>query len=64
MSLQYFLKRIALIFYTLLVVSILVFALTQILPSDAAVMMLGQNATYEALAALRVRMGLNDPIWL
>ena len=64
MSLSYFLKRIALIFYTLLVVSILVFALTQVLPSDAAVMMLGQNATDEALAALRVRMGLNDPIWM
>ncbi|MEI2384022.1 ABC transporter permease [Breoghania sp. JC706] len=64
MSLSYFLKRIALIFYTLLVVSVLVFALTQVLPSDAAVMMLGQNATDEALAALRVRMGLNDPIWM
>ncbi len=64
MSANYLLKRIVLVFYTLLVVSIIVFALTQILPSDAAVMMLGQNATKEALAALRVSMGLNDPVWL
>jgi peptide/nickel transport system permease protein len=62
--LYYVLKRIALIIYTLLVVSLLVFAITQILPADAAVMMLGENATPAALAALRARMGLNDPIWL
>jgi len=64
LSLNYVLKRIALIVYTLLVVSLLVFAITQILPADAAVMMLGENATPAALAALRARMGLNDPIWL
>lgn len=63
MSASYLLKRIALIFYTLFVVSILVFGITQILPADAAVMMLGENATAEALAALRERMGLNDPVW-
>lgn len=64
MSLNYVLKRIALIVYTLIIVSLLVFAITQILPADAAVMMLGENATPAALAALRARMGLNDPIWL
>jgi len=64
LSLNYVLKRIALIVYTLIIVSLLVFAITQILPADAAVMMLGENATPAALAALRARMGLNDPIWL
>lgn len=64
MSASYILKRIALIFYTLFIVSILVFGITQILPADAAVMMLGENATVEALEALRQRMGLNDPIWM
>lgn len=64
MSASYILKRIALIFYTLVVVSLLVFAITQILPADAAVMMLGENATKEALEALRQQMGLNDPVWL
>lgn len=64
MSASYILKRIALIFYTLLVVSLLVFGITQVLPADAAVMMLGENATADALEALRNRMGLNDPVWM
>ena len=40
MSPGYILKRILLIGYTLLVVSLIVFAITQVLPGDAAVMML------------------------
>lgn len=64
MSASYILKRIALIFYTLFIVSLLVFGITQVLPADAAVMMLGENATTEALEALRNSMGLNDPIWM
>lgn len=63
MSVNYLLRRIALTFYTLFVVSLLVFGITQILPADAAVMMLGENATPDQLQALRDRMGLNDPIW-
>ena len=46
--------------YTLLVVSIIVFGITQILPADAATVMMGENATPEQLAALRDRLGLND----
>ncbi|MGU3575970.1 ABC transporter permease [Brucellaceae bacterium C25G] len=63
MSISYIFKRIALIFYTLFIVSILVFSITQILPADAAVMMLGEHATQSALDALRAQMGLNDPVW-
>lgn len=64
MSPVYFFKRIALIGYTLLVVSVIVFAITQILPADAAVMLLGENATPEALAAVRVNLGLNASPWV
>jgi peptide/nickel transport system permease protein len=60
----YVLKRIALIGYTLLVVSLIVFAITQILPADAAVMLLGENATAAALAAVREKLGLDAPVWL
>lgn len=63
MSPAYILKRIALICYTLFVVSLIVFAITQILPADAAVMLLGENATQEALAAVRERLGLDAPLW-
>jgi len=40
-----------------------VFAITQALPADAAVMLLGENATPDALEAVRAKLGLNDPIW-
>jgi peptide/nickel transport system permease protein len=64
LSLAYFLKRLALIGYTLFVVSLLVFGITQILPADAATMLLGENATPAALAAVREKLGLNDPAWV
>ena len=64
MTLSYLLRRIGLMAYTLAIVSILVFGITQILPADAAVMMLGESATPDALAGLRERLGLNDPFWL
>ena len=63
MSLSYLLKRCGLTVYTLLVVSIIVFAVTQVLPGDAATMLLGENATPAALAAVRDRLGLDQPVW-
>ncbi len=64
MSASYVLRRCGLILYTLAVVSLVVFGITQVLPADAAVMMLGENATPEALAALRARLGLDAPVWV
>ncbi len=64
MSLRYLLKRCGLTLYTLIVVSLIVFAVTQVLPGDAATMLLGENATPAALAAVRVRLGLDAPIWV
>lgn len=64
MTASYLFKRFMLVIYTLLVVSLLVFGITQLLPADAAVTLLGQNATPQALAAVRARLGLNDPAWL
>ena len=63
MSPGYVAKRIALIGYTLFVVSLIVFAITQILPADAATMLLGENATPAALAAVREKLGLGEPAW-
>jgi len=54
-------QRIALALLSLLVVSVVVFAITAVLPGDAAQEQLGQDATPEALAALRAQMGLNVP---
>jgi peptide/nickel transport system permease protein len=63
-SLAYVVKRCGFMIYTLLVVSVIVFGVTQVLPADAAVVLLGENATPEQLAALRERLGLTDPVWL
>ena len=46
---------------TLLLVSMVVFAISSVLPGDAAQETLGQNATPEAVAALRAKMGLDRP---
>jgi peptide/nickel transport system permease protein len=63
-SLGWLLRRLATVVYTLFVVSLVVFGLTQLLPADAAVTLLGENATPQALAAVRERLGLGDPAWL
>ena len=64
MTSAYILKRLLLAVYTMLVVSLIVFAITQILPADAAQTMLGENATPAAVAALRQRMGLDAPAYM
>ena len=54
-------QRLALGLLLLLLVSILIFAGTIILPGDVAQSILGQSATPEALANLRKELGLNEP---
>jgi peptide/nickel transport system permease protein len=46
---------------TLFIVSIVIFAVTELLPGDVAVMILGSEATDETLAALRTQLGLDLP---
>lgn len=53
--------RVVLALFSLLVVSAIVFAITAVLPGDAAEAQLGQEATPESLAALRHQMGLDVP---
>lgn len=55
-------RRVALGLLTLVVVSIIIFAATQALPSDPAKAILGRNATPDALKALREQLHLNQPV--
>jgi len=57
----YLAKRVAIGLATLFLASIAVFALLEIVPGDPALLMLGINATPEALQALREQMGLDLP---
>ena len=48
--------------FSVLVASMLVFAVMSILPGDPATVMLGTQATPDAVASLREELGLNRPI--
>ena len=54
-------QRIALGLLTLFLVSVLIFAGTEILPGDVATAVLGQSATPDAVEAIRRSLGLHDP---
>jgi peptide/nickel transport system permease protein len=60
----YLAKRIAIGVATLFVASLVVFAVLEILPGDPAQLMLGMNATPDAVEALREQMGLDQPVML
>lgn len=62
--LRLILTRIGLGLLTLLVVSLVIFVLTQILPGDVASSVLGQNATAENLATYRHELGLDQPAFV
>ncbi|MBI3089047.1 MAG: ABC transporter permease [Candidatus Tectomicrobia bacterium] len=56
------LRRCLSIVPTLFVVSVLMFLLARLAPGDPAVLLLGERATPEAVAALRRDLGLDDPL--
>ena len=60
----YFLLRRTIGFVlTLLTVSIVVFAVMNVLPGDPALTILGLEASDDAINALRVKLGLNEPVF-
>jgi peptide/nickel transport system permease protein len=58
----FILRRVLLGLLTLFLVSLVVFAATQALPSDPARAILGRTATPESLTALRKQLNLNRPV--
>jgi peptide/nickel transport system permease protein len=57
----FLLKRFATFVATLMVASIVVFAVLELLPGNAAQIILGDTATPESLAALEQKLGLDRP---
>ena len=55
------LKRFATFVATLLVASVVVFAVLDLLPGNVAQVMLGDTATPESIAALESKLGLDRP---
>ena len=57
----FLLKRLATFVATLLAASIVVFLVLEVLPGNAAQMMMGPDASPEAVHALAVKLGLDRP---
>ncbi len=58
----FLLKRLAIAAATLVLASVVVFAVLEIVPGDPARLMLGMNASAGQVEQLRTQMGLNDPV--
>ncbi len=63
MSLAWLLRRLGAILLVLLIVSFAVFGITQLLPGNAAVMILGEFATPDQRHAMELTLGLEHPWW-
>ncbi|WP_296423013.1 ABC transporter permease [Yoonia sp.] len=59
---RYVTSRLASLIISLLVASIVIFAVIEVIPGDPASFMLGVNARPDTLAALRSEMGLDQPL--
>ena len=59
----FLLKRLATLIGTLIGASVIVFLVLEILPGNAAQLLMGPDAAPEAVAALATKLGLDQPAW-
>ncbi|MFY9237937.1 MAG: ABC transporter permease [Roseovarius sp.] len=59
---KYVLKRVGAAIATLIAASVVIFAFIHLIPGDPVYVILGDGATPEQVAALRTRMGLDEPL--
>lgn len=62
-TVQYIMRRIALLVVALAAVSVVIFLAIRILPGDVAAIMAGTDASPAQVVALRTRLGLDEPLW-
>ncbi|WP_223593884.1 ABC transporter permease [Neobacillus bataviensis] len=61
---KYIIRRLFDLLPTILVVAVIVFIITRLIPGDPASVMLGPQASVEDIEALREQLGLNDPLYV
>jgi peptide/nickel transport system permease protein len=61
---NYVFRRLGFMAVTLFFVTLIAFAVTNILPGDVALLILGPNATEESLTALQAQLGLDRPLYV
>lgn len=59
---RYILRRLGFLLLTVLLTSLIIFAVTQWLPGDVCRVILGREVGQQALAACREELGLNEPL--
>ncbi len=62
--LKYILRRLGFMILTMLLVSMVIFAVSEVAPGDVARHILGQFATDQQVELLREQMGLNQPLYV
>ena len=58
----YFVRRLVTVIPTLVFVSMLIFSLQQLLPGDPALVLAGEDPSPEAIAHIRAKLHLDDPL--
>ena len=61
---NYIFKRLGFMAVTLFLVTLITFGLTNILPGNVALLILGPNATESSITALEAQLGLNQPLYV
>ena len=61
--LMFVLRRLGAALVTLLIVSVLIFIFTSVIPGNAVTIILGKSGTPQTIAALEARLGLNRPLF-
>ncbi|MFC7078387.1 ABC transporter permease [Haloarcula halophila] len=61
---NYVARRIGFMTVTLFLVTLIAFGITNILPGDVALLILGPNANAESIAALQAQLGLDRPLYI
>ena len=56
-------KRILTLIATLIGASVIIFGVLEVLPGNAAQLLMGADASPEAVAALATKLGLDQPLW-
>lgn len=59
---RYLIRRTLLLVLTLIITSMIIFALTQLLPGDVAKLVIGRDASPEAIDQFNAEFGLNQPV--
>ncbi|TVQ32205.1 MAG: ABC transporter permease [Geminicoccaceae bacterium] len=59
----YLIRRVLATIPTMGIVAVFVFLLLHVTPGDPAAIIAGDNATPQNIAAIRERLGLDDPLW-